>query len=554
MSSRLKLAGICFAAAFGLAACGGGGGGTATTGSTPGPTPPPAKTALSYATDLNDSVATLTTLSAAATEDGSALMMAMKYSAMIGTEASDGDSMAAAANAQKVLDAKTMLMEAIDDATAAKTAAEEAKADTEDADVIAALDSAIMAAETQIEAAEGVLKGDDLAGYVEMVTGDDADDLKTAADRGEEVAMAVAMALGPTVTGTGANGAGLRVTHGQTAPAATVKDANKLETDDHQGMTWMEVTGASMKMRIASAADDTNEVYVSSVADMVLASTQTATAADGTENDGVQYGATYKGIPGTAICVGTDCKVETVDDVGTSGQPGFVDNSGNRKFAGSWYFTPTYPKAYYKKGTDGTYSLEEYAQFGHWLVVAANGEVTVNTYAVRVALDAVGGTASTATGTWDSPTPGDANLGASSATYSGMAAGRSVHKTLDDDGDVTDIQSGRFMADVKLTATFAGAGSTLGGAINNFRGVDNPDAVDSSWEVTLNAFTTSDGSVAANVPGTPGGVAEATGQDGTWSAAAYGEAGMRPAGIYGGFNAHFTDGHAAGAYATRKDK
>ena len=28
--------------------------------------------------------------------------------------------------------------------------------------------------------------------------------------------------------------------------------------------------------------------------------------------------------------------------------------------------------------------------------------------------------------------------------------------------------------------------------------------------------------------------------------------GGRPTGIFGGFNAHFTDGHAAGAYATRK--
>ena len=28
--------------------------------------------------------------------------------------------------------------------------------------------------------------------------------------------------------------------------------------------------------------------------------------------------------------------------------------------------------------------------------------------------------------------------------------------------------------------------------------------------------------------------------------------GARPIGIFGGFNAHFTDGHAAGAFATRK--
>ena len=546
------------AAALALAGCGGGGGGSSSTAPTT-PTDPPPPSALSFATDLNRSVGTLTTLSGDADAEGSALMMAMENSAKIGTLASDGNSMAAMMSAQAVLDARMALMDAIEAAKADKMEAEDAKADTDDADVLAALDDAISDAETAIEAAEEVLNGDDLAGYVEMVTGDDEDDVKTAADKGEEVAMAVAMALLPTSS---TDGSGTRATHGQVAPAATVKAANKLETDDHQGMTWMEVTGASKKMRIATAATDTNEVYVSSIADMVLASTQTATAADATENDGIQYDATYKGIPGTAICVGTDCKVEAVADVGTSGTPGFVDNTGNRKFAGSWYFTPTYPKAYYKKGTDGTYSLEEYAQFGHWLVVADNGDVTVNTYALRVALDAVGGTASTDTGSWVGPNPAstDAGMRASSAIYSGMAAGRSVHKTLDGDGDITDIQSGRFMANVTLTATFAGAASTLGGEVTGFTSPDNPGAVDEDWTVKLNSIATSDGSVTA-------GVTDATGQDGVWTAAAYGagtstDAGpvtgtpsdaRRPTGIYGGFNAHFTDGHVAGAYATRKE-
>ena len=69
--------------------------------------------------------------------------------------------------------------------------------------------------------------------------------------------------------------------------------------------------------------------------------------------------------------------------------------------------------------------------------------------------------------------------------------------------------------------------------------------MDSSWTVTLTETASAGGTVAA-------GVADASGQDGTWEATSYGEAGMRPAGIYGGFNAHFTDGHVAGAYGTRK--
>ena len=135
------------------------------------------------------------------------------------------------------------------------------------------------------------------------------------------------------------------------------------------------------------------------------------------------------------------------------------------------------------------------------------------------------------------------------ATYSGTALGRSVHKTTDANGMVTDIESGNFEADVMLEATF-GSTPMLGGTIDNFRAAQgsNPGAVDSSWEVTLMGTTASSsgGTVTA-------GVAEASGQSGTWSATSYGDTDMRPAGIYGGFNAHFSDGHVAGSYATLKE-
>ncbi|MCY3671533.1 MAG: hypothetical protein OXH14_10700, partial [Alphaproteobacteria bacterium] len=69
------------AAVLALAGCGGGGGGSSTTTPMTPTTPqPPPKTALSYANDLNASVEALMTLSAAETEDGSALMMAWSYS------------------------------------------------------------------------------------------------------------------------------------------------------------------------------------------------------------------------------------------------------------------------------------------------------------------------------------------------------------------------------------------------------------------------------------------------------------------------------------------
>ena len=48
------------------------------------------------------------------------------------------------------------------------------------------------------------------------------------------------------------------------------------------------------------------------------------------------------------------------------------------------------------------------------------------------------------------------------------------------------------------------------------------------------------------------GTTTASGQNGVWTAQGYGPNGGRPEGFFGGFNAHFSDGHAAGAYATRK--
>ena len=70
-----------------------------------------------------------------------------------------------------------------------------------------------------------------------------------------------------------------------------------------------------------------------------------------------------------------------------------------------------------------------------------------------------------------------------SATYEGTAAGMSLHKEVDGDGDVVPgtLQSGAFTADVTLTAKFGVDAPMLGGYINGFKGY----AVDPDWRVTL---------------------------------------------------------------------
>ena len=116
--------------------------------------------------------------------------------------------------------------------------------------------------------------------------------------------------------------------------------------------------------------------------------------------------------------------------------------------------------------------------------------------------------------------------------------------TTDAEGKAT--ASGAFTADVTMTAKFHATAPMVGGTIDNFQG----NAVGSGWSVKLrDTPVTDDGTI------TPGETI-ATGQDGVWTGTAYGadgaDAAVRPTGIYGGFNAHFTDGRAAGAYATRK--
>ena len=203
--------------------------------------------------------------------------------------------------------------------------------------------------------------------------------------------------------------------------------------------------------------------------------------------------------------------------------------------------------AYYEKNPDEAareatpYVAEvSYVQLGHWVTMfddSGTMRAQVNRYTVLSGSD-------TNTGGLfylqndDMP---------DSATHNGSAYGMSVHKTTDTDGAVTSIYSGAFTADAELILRFGdGADVTLGGTIDGFEG----NAVDSQWTVELERATFTDGDLAgANNDGKTG----TTGRDGVWTATAYGPTGKRPTGIFGGFNAHFSDGHAAGVYEAEED-
>lgn len=146
-----------------------------------------------------------------------------------------------------------------------------------------------------------------------------------------------------------------------------------------------------------------------------------------------------------------------------------------------------------------------------------------------------------------------------SASYEGGAAGVYMKKTFTAAGEIETATSGTFSADVSLMANFGGNDVAVNkqfsieGSVSNFAlsgGEQN------AWSVNLKAgFTQADNmfSGAAN-----GGGAEAA-----WNGTFYGAAEetpatddnaakLAPAAVAGEFNAHFSNGHVAGAFGAHK--
>ena len=536
MSSRLKLAGICFAAAFALAACGGGGGSTAVNPDPPPmPTPPPAPTAESIKADASDAITAAIAAGMAASQ---AKMDAAKYAGMLTAEKVNGESSMAISNAQMVLDAEMAANQAVmdadsalQDAMAAKTAAEAlAEDDAERASAIAAAEQAIKQATAEKAAAmvivdEAVDRAGSLKASAAMVKG---------LNRLAKGYPMMPAAIGKRIAGEVMSAIdGATPATSETIAATTPMNGIKNDAADIGAMSWAMIVGDDniMMQRIG---DNNAALPVASIAGMDASAVNPGADAlsatggqgeDGKYNDTFSTEATdinYKGILGTVWCLG--------------GKDGCSVNAAG-KLVGGWYFTPTPTSAaqLYVPDSDmaGMYiPATMYATYGYWLTYGENGMAT------GIALHS----ASTAN-------QADLDLGQAgdpaadvTATYSGSAIGISAR------GDA----SGEFTADVSLTAKFA-ATPTLRGRISNFQG----NAV-GNWSVVLNETNLGTGSFT-------NGTTAGSGTPGEWTANAYGPTPVdhdgdgntaaqpqRPTGFHGRFDANFGDGAAAGAYATRK--
>ena len=462
---------------------------------------------------------------------------------MLSTEAVFGESADAEKNADKVLNAlndpDTGASAAVTTAKATKTALEALDTEGIDAGHKTVLDQAIEGAmeyvDDQIAAAEA--NETTIKGHVATVEGTDADMPMTAADAGLAVAEEMLAALSDAPGTANENQLRTMVTD---APAPTMKNAEYM--DNHKGKTWVELIGAGniVDTRIISG-NVTAAVKAASVGGMTMTSVseQTVTPEDEFVDDGTQIlDAMYKGITGTLFCQGATCRVEDAAD---------TEVNTDRKFVGGWYFAPASSaseRIYYVAASDtvGNYMVEEtFARFGYWLTFA-DADADAATPNVPV-LNRFATSADVADGGAWNTVGNTTNELEATATYIGPAVGMSAMK--DSKGDATG--SGSFTAKATLSASF-GASATLGGSITEFDGA----AANGGWIVTLPAVTfngTTTLGAAIAVGSGPGGA----GANGGWSATSYGGSDMaRPAGIFGGFNAHFVDGDAAGVYNATK--
>ena len=236
-----------------------------------------------------------------------------------------------------------------------------------------------------------------------------------------------------------------------------------------------------------------------------------------------QFSGTFDGASGTYRCVAdAGCTVST-DAMGK-----FED-----LMADEWQFTPA-PGATVDK-PDG-----DYLTWGFWLdTTTKDGAIasydTVQTFAT-------------------SSLPAETTLGdvTGTASYEGDAAGVYVHETSKEDGTVDTAISGRFTADVALTANFDDADplrkeNTISGTISNF---DLDGGPDNSWNVSVSATINDGGTLSSGV------ASGRTGNDGSLSGQFHGPsdraAADAPPVLVGEFNSTFVNGAVAGAYGARK--
>ena len=262
-------------------------------------------------------------------------------------------------------------------------------------------------------------------------------------------------------------------------------------------------------------------------------------ATDVNEGLGRTFGGRFNGVLGEYSCT-ADAPAVCRATAGNDGKLLSLD--------GEWTFTPV---AGVHKVLGVTPDPDQ-LHFGYWLKTTAGEDDNPTSYAFK---PFYGGT--------DVYTMG--NQVVEEAEYAGNAAGHYTLKRLRSSGATSNAVTGEFQATVNLTAYFGGDEVrasdhfSIEGEVTGFgdgRADSQANAELGAWSVTLKQETfdeDSDGSFTD-------GVTTATGKDGTWSAQFFGPdlavqgVTPQPTGVAGAFDAHFANGHAAGAYGAQIQK
>ena len=485
------------------------------------------------ANKLRAANAALRTLSGDADDDNSALKKANDHHKdATNVIKAQGVSSAIAASAQGVLDARKELVDAVAKAKAERTAAMARVETLDDGATKDGLNGLITEADAVIKAGEALLNakgGKSLQGLVAQYTGKGNTPAEKANKEAESL-NAAALAIGdsgitnarrPLVR------AGAEGISGATTRTALGTNSDNVFADGHNR------TASMLKF---------SEIFEGQTKDIAL-------------NDEILAAVSLKGADGDDL-VGTDITARTSPGAANGGTHDYLGITGTvhcRKADGcaeggvseGWYFVPDSQDDYFAPDGKGGYDQAKYVEWGMWLMENDENDLVVNRYVGLGTGSSALGTDSSA-GNFNVATPATTeNKLAATATYTGGAAGLSTRET--GTGDDKKTASGHFTAKVSLTAKFQ-ATPELTGTISGFEpeAGQGSDHVNPSWNLKLADGTEfADGTVDA-------GDYDSTSITGGWTAQAYGSgttaAPKRPDGIFGGFNADFSDGKASGVY------
>ena len=235
----------------------------------------------------------------------------------------------------------------------------------------------------------------------------------------------------------------------------------------------------------------------------------------------------FHGVSGTYGCSDMDCELL------------FNDAGELTKLGGTWTFTPGKPATY----VIGVIPDAAYLDFGYWVIETPGNDGPV--YEVGTFAMGKGGVA---------VNPGTM---AGKATYTGPATGLYVRKSIDSDTlEGTPVASGQFTADAKLTAYLGTMPSyaavledKISGTVSKFLDMDG-NMIASGWAVELMETDIIEDDAAGRWF-----TGDTTG-DGNWEGNFYEarDVDEAPGSVAGTFDAHFVNGHVAGAFGANADE